>query len=1128
MLQQIQFHVHEDEQTQQQIEHSMALEIRENYRLSMGALERFIPSLAELAKKADATVSTLLCNKYAELNIVNYNSGQVLYGMHPKAEVLTHFHKYMSAPPKLEINVSNNSSSEALVCFGLGLGYHLEHIVNEGLYKHVVVYEPNVDYFICALSSLNWKSLLQKAKDKGIALYLQIGNDGTSFSKDMQELTEKLAISGLVFFKHFHTPTFNKLEQYALSSTWSALYTLHRTKVTDEALSASYLPLWAPLKSQYDFNDKFLDNTLKDRNLDALQHYFPDLYKEFVNYSPVYWWPCASASGEVNVYHKSTGGLFSVSTKNDSKQSLNAFSKKPNKDGLLLSYTGKKLKGFLHYQLVEACEKIMEGLNEAQSELPHKIKSLILFGLNNGYGVSQLTKDHDIEMLFVCEPNKDFFYASLYAIDWASVISAFDDGKKRLYLNIGDDGSNLTNDLLVQFQTVGPYVLANTYFYQSCVNDKLTEAIARLREQLLVIIAMGDYFDNAKYGIAHTKWALEHRVPFLLSDCRQRLSAEVLDLPVFIVGNGPSLDGLITVLLEEQDNALIISCGTALQSLHSHGIKPDFHAEIETNRSTYDWLSRIDDDAYLKDITLLSCNGVHPDTASLFGHVLLAFKQGEASTVSFTELEKKHPFALLSYAYPTVTNFACNLIAEIGFTQMYLFGTDMGFVSDTYHHSKSSGYYDGNGNELYNYSDNHSMSLVIPGNFKPWVKTKYEFKISKEVLEQTFVGYGGEIYNLNNGARIAGAQPLEKELILIKSSSEAKADAVKALLTQAFSMEYNDKFASLFERRYSTSSLLEELEALKKVLNLKIVSVKDVETLVADLREFIVSSYLRKKSLAFYYLNGTFNYINSMFSKLLNASDESLVIENGNCLLRHWQNFIKDVALVIENDQFGLDNISPFVGLRRTKFFSDAKKVERVNVVHMNNDESVQTKLTELLASTHSFSRQMRINWLKSPSDQVLVAADVCNVSREFVEAHFSSPISGLLVVSKGDYRIESHPSQSNIVTLANTAVNASLSGFANAIFLQKASVHPHMNLDFFDEAVEFCKHHVCYSGPDFVVLLNRHLRDEELLLQTGDRLAYLPSVKNADFRYEIISETEQARRIKRVNEACSNYNDKY
>ena len=144
-----------------------------------------------------------------------------------------------------------------------------------------------------------------------------------------------------------------------------------------------------------------------------------------------------------------------------------------------------------------------------------------MFGIGIGYSIEKLASNHDIEMLFVCEPNKDFFFASLYAVDWSEIINSFDTGKKRLYLNIGDDGTNLTNDLLVQFQTVGPYVLANTFFYQTLFNEKLTDAVASLREQLLVIISMGDYFDNAKYGIAHTHWALKNEVPLLMSDSKK-------------------------------------------------------------------------------------------------------------------------------------------------------------------------------------------------------------------------------------------------------------------------------------------------------------------------------------------------------------------------------------------------------------------------------------------------------------------------------------------------------------------------------------------------------------------------------------------------------------------------------
>lgn len=1118
MLQQIQFHVHEDEQTQQQIEQSMALQIRDNYRQSIGALERFIPSLVELAKKTDSTVSTLLCNKYSELNIVNYNSGQVLYGMHPKAEVLAHFHEYMSTAPKLEINPSDRSSSEALVCLGLGLGYHLEHVVNQAQYKHVVVYEPNVDYFICALSSLNWKSLLQKAKEKGIALYLQIGADGTSFSKDMQELIAHVKIDNVIIYKHLQLNSFNKIEAFFQTHSWKDIKNWV-LGINNQALSESYLPLWAPLKIGSGFNDSYLNEDIKRKNLDALKAYFPELYKEFSDYSPLYWWPTANINGDVNVYHKTTGSLYSSSLKYDSEEGFNAFSSKPNKDGLLLSYTGKKLKSFLHYQLVSGCEQIIKGVDEVQSELPERVKSLIMFGIGIGYSIEKLASNHDIEMLFVCEPNKDFFFASLYAVDWSEIINSFDTGKKRLYLNIGDDGTNLTNDLLVQFQTVGPYVLANTFFYQTLFNEKLTDAVASLREQLLVIISMGDYFDNAKYGIAHTHWALKNEVPLLMSDSKKLLGQNDSDVPVFIVGNGPSLDGLLDLIKEEQERVIIISCGTALQALHKTGITPDFHAEIETNRSTFDWLTRIKDPSYLKRITLLSCNGIHPDSASLFGSTLLALKQGEASTVSLTELDKNHPFALLDFAYPTVTNFAANLVTKIGFSQIYLFGTDMGFVSDTYHHSKSSGYYDGSGNELYRYSEKHSMSLVIPGNFKPWVKTKYEFKVSKGVLEQTFAQSSAEVYNLNDGARISGAKALKKDFLLITSTAEDKRCVKDTLMNGVFSAEYNDKMLELFGKRYSKDSLSEELSALLSLLSKPILSSSDIEALVSEQREFIVSSYLRKKSLVFYYLNGTLNYINSVFSKLLNIADEVVIVERGSKLLALWRQFVEDAAGVLANDQGGYDNISSFRGLRREIVLGGLWSTTPLKVTQQNSHYHIQSKVLELATKPKGKeARHVVINWLDKANSKKIVNGDVCNVTREFDHKYFEAPIEGLLVIQHGDYKDEKSPFQSNPQSLLNTALLALMSGLKDAIFLQRFSSHPSVDITYLNGIENLTSLFCCYSAPDYIVLTNEQIPDSLKVLPTSDRLCYMPSVRPRDLTVETISWDEHLEKVNAVD----------
>lgn len=1118
MLNQIQFHIHEDEKKQQDIERALAQEIRDNYRLSIGAFERFIPSLADLIKKHDSSVSTLLCNKFGELNIINYNTGQVLYGEHPKQEIFSHYNAYKVRMTPILLSRDNEQSVSAMVVMGLGLGYHVEHLIREGHYNHIVVYEPNIDFFVCSLSSLNWRMLLNIAKERSIALYLQIGSDGANFAKDMLELKEHTGVDKLDFYKHLHNTVFNSLESKLMTSDWLGLQSWLPARNT-ASISESYLHQWAPLRDDKALRYSNLNEEKKRKNLVTLEKYFPNLYEDFLNYKPQQWAPCANAIGEVYLYHKNTNALFSCAPIDDAKTSFRSFASKPNKDGLLLSYKGKKLKGYLHYQLVEECESVLRDVQEKQSALPTKVKSIIQFGIGSGYGIDYLVKEHDVGMLFICEPNRDFFYASLYAIDWSKIISLFDEEKKRLYLNIGDDGSNLTNDLLMQFQSVGPYVLANTFFYQSYLNNELADAVARLREQLLVIISMGDYFDNAKYGIAHTRWALKSNVPFLLKRSERKLSAQFSDIPVFIVGNGPSLDGLLDILKEDRNKAIVISCGTVLQALHRNGITPDFHAEIETNRSTFDWLTRIDDPTYLKKITLLSCNGIHPDSASLFDKTLLALKQGEASTVSLTELDKKHPFALLDFAYPTVTNFVANFVTEVGFNQIYLFGTDMGFVSDTYHHSKSSGYYDFDGKELYSYKDNHSLSLFVPGNFKPWVKTKYEFKVSKGVLEQTFAKSDAEVYNLNDGAKINGAKPLERDFVLITSSAEQKQRATKMLVENAFSFSSNGRFLSMYEQRYLTSCLLEELSALKRVLSKPVCTFLDIENFVSEQRDFIVSSYLRKKSLTFYYLNGTFNYINSMFSKLLNSSDEEVAVDLANLLLSLWQNFINDVAAIIENDQYGIDNISPFASTRRLNYLINQWKSKPLKILHSNNVSPIVTSLANLAHNEEvSEARIIQLNWIENEGDHFLNSRNVCNIVKFSTYANFhGKPREGVNLIYSGDFNLLEDPYQSNRYELTNTSIIALMNNLENVTIFQKISCHTSFSYTFFDDYIEYSEGYICYGGPDFILLVNDFLHSDQLILRTGDRLKYIPRLKPSDLIYEYISDKEKEARVSMI-----------
>lgn len=89
-----------------------------------------------------------------------------------------------------------------------------------------------------------------------------------------------------------------------------------------------------------------------------------------------------------------------------------------------------------------------------------------------------------------------------------------------LYLNIGDDGSNLVKDLLTQFDRVGKHTLANMFLFKSYDNDILEPVLNNLREEIRLVVGLSDNFDNSRYIISHTKWAVENNVKYLLKNSK--------------------------------------------------------------------------------------------------------------------------------------------------------------------------------------------------------------------------------------------------------------------------------------------------------------------------------------------------------------------------------------------------------------------------------------------------------------------------------------------------------------------------------------------------------------------------------------------------------------------------------
>jgi hypothetical protein len=901
MLKNIRLHIEEDDEKQASLDKQLAQLILDTHKSNINAFRRNIPTVLPYIDAPKPSTFSLFMNKFSEVNIVDYGVGRTFYGFHPQNEVLQHLEQAEKHSPRIDLNQASSPSAdkepstlkadsnhelkyfefmrqheclpkdiECLVILGCGLGLHLAPLVRNHKIKNLIIYEPEIQYFQCSVMSTSWHEIFQLAKSHNTSIFLQLEKDGRDIVNDIVELKQHAAISSFYIYKHYSHQVFDAIYRDLINRSWAEIQD-RGLMFSSENSYLDYVPVWTTGANLDVYQPIEKLTNLFERNMKAFKHYFPDVHEQFKDHRPQKWQPISSPEGEINLIKTDTGdSWYGESPKQDCYLNLDNFSKQPNKDGLVLGYSGEKLAHYLHFQFVKETEELLTQAKEEIGALPEDIASLIMFGIGVGYQIEKLLENHSVEKLFICEPNPDFFYASLYAIDWQAIFDTIDEAEGRIYLNIGDDGTNLFRDLLGQFQSIGAYILNNTYFYQSYYNASLNSAIAQLREQLQIVISMGEHFDHAFYGISHTKEVLSRKYPALTKDPESKLSYDEKEVPVFIVGNGPSLDQTIAAIKEWKEHAIIISCGTALQALYRHNITPDFHTEIEQNRSTFDWPVLIGDLDYLKQITLVSCNGIHPDTCKLYKDVLIVFKEGESSTVSALRILGENNFEALQHAFPTVSNFSCNLFSRLGFSSIYLLGVDLGFVDVNHHHSKASGYYEDNGKEIYDYSKTSNTSLSVPGNFRAMVNTKQEFKLSRQMIEQVTASKSNlqSFYNCSDGARIQGALPLPAEDIFITTKPAQKSAAIKRIKTEIFETEQLNNFIERYDAGFSHDLLLTELDAFEQLITQSLNDGSDINQLIEKQRKMLFASYQHGKSLLFYYLYGTVNYANALFTKL--------------------------------------------------------------------------------------------------------------------------------------------------------------------------------------------------------------------------------------------------------------------
>ena len=635
-----------------------------------------------------------------------------------------------------------------------------------------------------------------------------------------------------------------------------------------------------------------------DKNISLFEKYFPDIYKEMASYKPSCQTVFLEADGTVNLFFPSKGNtLFPENAQDSINNKFSSFIENPGRTWLGTGTHDNEVR-FRH-------EYYMDKLNKLKLSCPKKentalfkgdmIGGVVFFGFELGYQLEKMIDFLVTKHIYIYEKNLDFFYYSLFAIDWDRIFSKVEEQESTLHFFLGVSPKEFINSYMPALRHNGLFMASSTYLYIGYNSDEATSAFEEFSSQYARQVFGWGFYDDAIIGISHFMGRTKDA--FLLKSSEKPRKA--FSLPVFILGNGPSLDKAIPFIEKNRDKIVLVSCGTTINTLFKLGIKPDFQVDVERMRHTAEKFSRLPKD-YLEGVIALTANVMHPHFYDYFDKTLIGLKPGEAissmmnSGVLGEDMANK--VALLSNSGPIVANTAMSYFINLNAEEIYLFGVDCGFKDPNKHHSTHSGYFskDGENSGLATYKDG---LIERPANYGGTALTNLLFDSSRIQLEIAIKNYKERnkrfsCFNLSDGVYIEGATPLDLEDVLISFSNVvSKKEYVDRFVDENCFLneprDYSEEYKKL------NGKVNDVVVFLKRRLSERLSSKEDVIQCFREINSYLLKKAYTEECYIHDLLQGSFTYFaNEVVSLMFNHEFE---FSNVQEMLDIWTDFLDEV-----------------------------------------------------------------------------------------------------------------------------------------------------------------------------------------------------------------------------------------
>ncbi len=519
-------------------------------------------------------------------------------------------------------------------------------------------------------------------------------------------------------------------------------------------------------------NIQILNNAqdLKLKNLNFFKEFHPKIYNAFADYVlGDYKVSLNTDVAQLDVLHKGKS-IYNGRPIAEAKETVEEFRIRFGKGCFLKTidppfntYTGPR---FFHNH----CRELVEHSPLNQSKyiayrIPDFYPVIIFNGVGAGYHVADFLSDNTVLNCAIMEAEPDLFATSLYTIDWEVLCKPFIDNRERsIHFIIGpfEKEEHIPALLLGYLSAHCPLYPLTTLFLNHNNMDIYNRATDKLNKDTHAFVSTWGYYDDEINQINNCLHNLHLKIPVIKPN-----SSKLVDLPIFIIGAGPSLDDKIEVLKRYENKALIVSCGTAIHCLYKHGIKPDIQFELESDQCTVTSLEDLGDPDWIRSIPMMGPSQLAPRLYKLADKKVIFFKAESVTSMLFGNQDSS-----VEKATPTCTNGALGVFAQWGFKKIYMFGLDFGYRNTDNHHAEGSIYYTSKVPAFMADADvANEATIEITAVDGSKMKTKpllYTAMRSTEILAKRFNKHC-TFYNCSNGAAMKDTIWLQDNDLPIKT-----------------------------------------------------------------------------------------------------------------------------------------------------------------------------------------------------------------------------------------------------------------------------------------------------------------------------------------------------------------------